>query len=414
MDETAQDLNHIVFNQGVTSGTVASTKKENQSYRMCNRCIMDTTAHGIKFDSKGECSYCKLHDKLERLYPLNEKGINSFYKFIDKIRSIGKGKKYDCIIGISGGRDSIYLLYRAVKEWKLRPLAVNYSNGFDNPVAKENLKRAVRILNIDLRTVKADEKESKDLKIALLKSSTPNLEIGADIAILAALYGVAAKENIRFIMIGNSFRTEGISPLVWSYINPMYLKTIMDRFGTVKLRKWKPDDPGFNLDIWHLFYYIVIKKISMINPNYLVPYIRKEAEELIKKDLGWVDTGAHYFDDLYQSLIYYVYRIKFNIDKRRFNYSALIRSGQMIREEALERMNKPYVIEDPKVISMCLERLGLTLEQFQEYLSHPPKTFLDFYPNYYSDIKKWGPLIKIACQMRIIPVGTYEKFFSCI
>lgn len=385
----------------------------NGNYKICTRCIMDTTAIGITFDEKGECSFCKLHDKLEARYPLNEEGKKALNNIIDKVKRNGKNKKYDCIIGVSGGRDSTYLLYLAKKIWELRPLAVHFNDGFDNPVAGENIKNAVRILGIDLRTITSDWREAKDIRIAFLKASVPNLEVGTDLGIFTALYGVATKEDVKYILTGHSFRTEGISPLTWNYLDGKYLKSILDRFGTVKLRRWRPDDPGYNLTLYQMFYYMVLRGITAVTPMYYVNYIRKEAEPVIKEELRWVNTGAHYFDDLWQSLLYYVYRVKFNVDKRRFNYSALVRSGQMTREEVLQRVKDVYVIEDPKIIDLCIKRLGITRRDLEEFISYPPKTFLD-YPNYYNFIKKFKFLIKIACRMNMIPAGTYDKFFNCM
>ncbi len=374
---------------------------------------MDTTVPGISFDEKGECGFCKLHDKLERLYPLSEKGEKQLNKIIDNIKRSGKNKKYDCVIGVSGGRDSIYLLYKTRKEWGLRPLAVHFDDGFDNPVAGENIKNALGKLKVDLRTVKSDRRESRDIRIAFLKASVPNLEVGTDMGIFAALYGVAAKEDIKYVLTAHSFRTEGIAPLTWNYLDARYLKSVLDEFGTVKLRNWEPDSPGFNLAPGHLFYYMIIRGIRAITPLYYCEYVRKDIDSVIKKEMDWVDTGAHYFDDLWQSLLYYVYRVKFNVDKRRFNYSALIRSGQMTREEALERVKGAYVIEDPGIIDLCIERLEITRKDLEEFMAYPLKTFLD-YPTYYNFIKKLKFPIKIASKMNMIPAGTYDKFFNCM
>jgi N-acetyl sugar amidotransferase len=392
-------------------GTILDLKRK--ALKVCSRCVMDTTAPGITFDEKGECSFCKLHDKLEKIYPLNEKGQQILNGIIDKIKKTGRHKKYDCIIGVSGGRDSTYLLYMAKKMWNLRPLAVHFNDGYDNPVAGENIKNAVRKLNIDLRTITSDWRESKNIRIAFLKASVPNLEVGTDIGIFAALYGVAAKEKIKYILTAHSFRTEGISPLSWNYLDARYLKSVLKKFGTIELRKWRPDDPGYNLTPYSLFYYMIVRGIKAITPMYYINYIRKEAEAIIKKELNWIYPGAHYFDDLWQSLLYYVYRVKFNIDKRKFNYSALIRSGQMAREEALERIKDVYVIEDPNIIKLCIKRLGITSQQLEEFISYPPKTFLD-YPTYYNFIKLFRLPIKIASKMNLIPAGTYDKFFNCV
>ncbi len=381
--------------------------------KRCDRCVMDTTASGIRFSEKGECSFCELHDKLEQAYPLNQKSDRKFQKILNDIRRSGVEKKFDCVVGFSGGRDSTYLLYLAKRVWRLKPLAVHFNDGFDNPVAGENIKNTIEKLQVPLRTITSDWRESKDLRIAFLRASVPNLEVGTDLGIFSALYGVAARENVKYIFTGHSFRTEGIAPLSWSYFEGKYLQSIIKQFGSLKFRKWKPGDPGYNLSLLHMFYYLILKRIRMLTPMFYVTYDRKTADEILTRELNWTNTGAHYFDDLYQSLISYIYRIKFNVDKRKFNYSALIRSGQLSRNEAIERLKNPYRIEDPKVIDLCIKRLGLTKSDFEKIMSLPPKTFQD-YPSYYRMIKALRLPIKIACKLHLIPMATYDKFFKCI
>ncbi len=381
-------------------------------YQLCTRCISDTSIPDITFDDRGECNFCSLHDKLDAQYSLDQRGQKTFAKMLDQIKRKGRGKPYDCVLGVSGGRDSTYNLYLAVKVWGLRPLAVHFNDGFGNPVAGENMHKATQRLGVKMITISSDWRESKDLKIAFLKASTPELEEGTDLGIATALYGVAAKENIKYVLIGQSFRTEGITPLAWNYLDGHYLKAVHKQFGKVPLRKWRPTDPGFNLNSFHLFYYLVIRGIKTVLPLYYTNYVRKEAEAIITAELGWVYPGAHYFDDLYQSLIFYVYRLKFNIDRRLFNYSALVRSGQMTRESALEKVKEIYVIEDPKVIDLCIKRLGITRAELDSYIQEKPKTFRD-YPSSYNWIMRLRPAIKMACKLNILPPVTYDKYFHC-
>jgi N-acetyl sugar amidotransferase len=380
--------------------------------RVCSRCIVDSTVPGAVFDEKGECSYCKLHDKLSAEFPNGAAGKKIIERHLQKIKASGKGKKYDCVLGLSGGRDSTFTLYLAVKEWGLRPLAVHFNDGFGNPVAGENMIKACKKLGVELRTITSDWRESKDLKIAFLKASTPDMEEGTDIGIATALYGAATKENIKYIVIGQSFRTEGIMPLPWNYLDGKYLREVHKMFGKEKLRPWKPDDPGFHLDVFHLFYYTVIRGIRTLPLLYYYDYVRAEAEKILKSELDWVYPGAHYYDDLYQALMQRVYREKFGIDRRKINYSALIRSGQMKREEALERIKEIYVIEDPKVIDLCIKRLGLTKEEFDDIMKLPHKTFRD-YPNHYNFIKYFKLPVKILSKLQLLPGTAYHKYFSC-
>ena len=379
--------------------------------QICKRCIQDSSVPGIYFDSSGVCNYCHLHDLMEKEYPNNWEGEKKLNSLFQKIRRDQKNKKYSCVIGISGGRDSTFLLWLLVKKWNLNPLAVHFNDGFDNPTAGENMLRACKKLDVDLMTVTSHWKEARDLKIDFLKASTPDLNLGTDIGIASALYGASVKHNIKHILLAQSFRTEGIKPLPWSYFDGDYLRNVHNIFGSVSLSPFQPERPGFHLGIKELMYYSIIKGISVWTPLYYYPYIRKTAEAILKEELSWIYPGAHYFDDLYHSLIKYIHRVKFNIDLNMNSDSALLRSGQMSRETALERKKKIYHIEDEDVIRLCLKRLGLSKMELEDYLAIPIKTFKD-YPTSWSKIKKLKWPIRIFSHWGFLPKVTYRKYFQ--
>ncbi len=387
--------------------TIPSDKKHTE----CVRCVQDITVPGIEFDANGVCNFCHSHDELTSIFPNDERGQQFLDKLFDKIRKDGKDKPYDCIVGISGGRDSTYLLWCCVKLWNLRPLAVHFNDGFDNPVAGENMLKAVEKLGVKLITITSDWREAKDLKITFLKASTPDLNLGTDIGIASSLYMMAYKENVQHILIGQSFRTEGIKPLSWAYFDGDYLRNVQKQFGTIQLRPWKPDDPGFNFGTKELFYYSVMKGIKTYTPFYYFPYIRKDGQAIIEKELDWVYPGAHYFDDLYHSLIKYVHRVKFNIDMNMNSDSGLVRSGQLERAIALERKHGIYAIEDPKVIDLCIKRLGITKEEFDTYMKLPVKNFRH-YKTSYPLIRLMRFPIYLLSQLHLIPKITYYKYFK--
>ena len=380
-------------------------------YRQCQRCICDNTIPGVEFDHNGVCSLCKMHDDFDATFPNDDRGERALEIKFDQIRKDAKGKKYDCVIGISGGRDSIYLLYLAVTQWNLRPLAVHFNDGFDNPIAGENMLKAVRKLGVELRTVTSDFRECKDLKIVDLIASTPLLNNGTDVGIGAALYGVAYKEGIKHILFGQSFRTEGVRPIAWAYFDGDHLRAVHNKFGKYPLRKWKADAPGYNLGIKEMFFYTVINGIRVHSPLYNYPYIREEAGAILQRELDWVYPGAHYFDDLYWALITYIHRTKFNIQFRLVEYSALIRSGQMERQIAIKKVETPYQIEDPKIISLCIKRLGITEEEFESYMKLPPRNWWD-YPNSYKWMKLFQFPIFILTKMGIFTQVVYDKYFT--
>ena len=373
---------------------------------------MDTTAPGIIFDALGNCSFCAVHDRMDANFPLGEAGLRTVRQQAAQMRRAGRGQRYDCVLGVSGGRDSTYAVWYCVTQLHLRPLAVHFNDGFGNPVAGENMVRTCQRLGVELRTITSDWRESKDLKIAFLKASVPDMEEGTDLGIATALYGVAAKENIRHVVIGQSFRTEGIAPLSWNYLDGRYLRAVHQQFGTVPLRPWRPNNPGFNLGLKEMFYYAFVRRIKTITLLYHLDYVRNDVDELLVRELGWQNPGAHYFDDLYQSLIYYLNRVKFNIDRRLFNYSALVRSGQMTREDALDRISRINSIEDDAVIALCIKRLGLTRAEFDAMVATPPKTF-HHYPNSYAVLRLLRGPIWLLSKLNFIPESAYDKFFNC-
>lgn len=391
---------------------IVNGKVSNLHEQVCSRCVQDTSVPGISFNSKGECNFCELHDKMTQLFPNDERGEAYLKKTFDAIKKENKHKKYDCIVGISGGRDSTYLIYKVVKDWGLRPLAVHFNDGFDNPVGGENMINAVKKLGVELRTITSDWREAKDLKISFLKASTPDLNLGTDIGIASSLYGMAHKEGLKHILIGQSFRTEGVKPLSWSYFDGDYLRNVQKDFGSVKLKPWTANEPNFNLGIKELFYYTAIKGIKTITPFYYHNYVRKDAEAIITKELDWVYTGAHYFDDLYHSLIKYVHRVKFNIDLNMNSDSALVRSGQLDRTTARERAHSIYKIESERIIDLCVKRLGITHEEFQSYLALPPKTFRD-YKTSYNYIRLAKLPIYVMSRLNLVPKVAYDKYFNC-
>lgn len=387
------------------------TNTISNNFQECTRCVQDTTVPGIEFDENGICNFCHGHDQLTKIFPNDERGQLFLNNLFENIKKDGKHKSYDCVVGISGGRDSTYLLWCCVKLWKLRPLAVHFNDGFDNPVAGENMLKAVEKLGVKLITITSDWREGKDLKITFLKASTPDLNLGTDIGIASSIYSVAHKEGIKHILIGQSFRTEGIKPLSWAFFDGDYLRNVQKELGTVELRKWKADDAGFNFGVKELFYYSVIKGIKTYTPFYYFPYIRKEGQAIIENELDWVYPGAHYFDDLYHALIKYIHRVKFNIDMNMNSDSGMVRSGQLEREVALKRKHGVYAIEDPKVIDLCIKRLALSKEEFESYMQLPLKTFRNYKTSY--NIIRWMRIpIYILSQLHLIPKITYYKYFK--
>lgn len=357
---------------------------------------MDSDVPGIIFDDSGICNYCKVHDKTEKQYPLDNIGRQKFHQVISNIKRKGKNKKYDCVIGISGGVDSTYLLY-ITKKLGLRPRVVHLDNGWNSDTAINNIKNIVAKYNIDLKIVMCDMEEFKDLQLSFLKASVPDMEIPTDHAITSILYQVASQEGIPYIIAGHNYRTEGKVPVLWSYGDSRYIKSVYKIFGkNKKLRKFQ------NMSPFKFLYYSFIKRIKSVRLLYYFDYQRDKIKKIIEKEFAWQDYGGKHHESIYTRFTQsYILPEKFGIDKRKIHFSALIRSNQMTREEALKKIKESPISEkqakeDKEYI---IDKLGITHKEFERIMSLLPKTFLD-YQTYYSIIKRF--LIPIKLFYRLI------------
>ena len=344
--------------------------------QICKRCIMDSTVPFIEFDHNGICNYCKIHDSLEKQYPLGEEGRKSLERIVTKIKNDGVGKKYDCVLGVSGGTDSTYALYLA-KKLGLRPLAVHYDNGWDTETGIHNIENSTKKLGVDLFTYVEKWDEIKDFQKSFFKASTPDIEVLTDIRIKYVLYAVAAKQGVKYIINGSSFRTEGKIPPLWSYGDSTYLQSIQKRFGSKKLKTVR------TLNMIENVYFTFLKGIKVIQILNYVEYSKDAAGKELAKEVDWKDYGGHHYESTITRFCYgYLLPVKFRIDKRRTHFSARMRSGLMTREEALEKikqipLSKEKAEEDMKYI---MKKLDFSEEEFRAILSSAPKTFMD-YPN---------------------------------
>ncbi len=374
------------------------------SQTICARCVSDTTIPDIRFDDKGECNFCRIHDTLVKTFPLDDRGRENLDRLVRKIKAAGKDRKYDCVVGISGGTDSTYTLYLA-RQLGLRPLAVHLNNTWNTDIAAENTKKAVGKLEVDLQEIHCDWDEFRRLQVAFLKASVPDAEIPTDVAIHAILHKVAAEEGIRFVLNGHSFRTEGIAPIGWTYMDGRYINSVYGIYGNGKLKHFP------NLTMSRFAYYTFIKRIKAVAFLNYFDYSKENARKILEKELDWTYYGGHHFESIYTRFI--IVRLllrKFGIDKRKINFSAHIRSGFMTRDEALEKLRETPSIEE-KDVKYCLDRLGITDGEFEEIMRAEPKNFHD-YKTYYSLLKAARPLIKAACRLNLISPVLYLKFFS--
>tara|TARA_B100000579_G_C22810554_1_gene844991 strand:- start:560 stop:1696 length:1137 start_codon:yes stop_codon:yes gene_type:complete len=375
------------------------------SKNICSRCILDDSIQEINFDENNICNFCHIHDEIDKKYELNEKTKNRLNGIINKIKTKGKNKKYDCIVGVSGGRDSTYTLYQAVS-LGLRPLAVHFDNGWNSKIAVKNIHNATKILNVDLETIVANWEEFKDLQLSFLKASVSDGEVPTDWVIFSVLFNIAKKEGIKYIIQGHSFRTEGSTPLSWTYMDGKYVKSVHKLFGKKTIKSFPV------MSMFDYFKYSILYRIKQIRILYYLDYDEKTVMDLLKTKLGWTDYGGKHFESSYTSFFQsYILMKKFNIDKRKLHLSALIRSGQINRESSLKIINKNPYTGGKEQLDYVIKKLGITNKDFNNIMNNKIKTFAD-YRTYYNLIKYLEKPLKFANKINLVPDSVINKFFK--
>ncbi len=357
-------------------------------YNICARCLLDTTDPNIVFDENGVCNHCHDHDRLMKQKVVTGKaGEEYLQKLVDEMKRDGRGKPYDCLIGVSGGVDSTYVAY-LVKKMGLRPLAVHMDNGWDSELAVKNIEETLKRLGIDLHTEVLDWEEFKSLQVAFLKSSTPDSEIPSDHAIWAVLGDLADKLKVKYIVSGFNVRTETHLPRAWSqgHFDWKYIRSVNQLFGRGRLKTFP--------HIGFFTYYrrlLTHRRVDILN---YIDFNKTEAMKILEQELGWRYYGGKHYESIYTRFYQgYILPTKFGYDKRRSHLSSLICSGETTRDAALKELDKPTYQptmqeEDREYV---VKKLGLTDDEFEAILNAPKKTFWD-YPSYGRIIE--GPALK--------------------
>jgi len=352
--------------------------KSNNEYRICNKCVLDNTAEEITFDEEGVCNFCHFFESLikPQWHP-NEFGWELLQAKLEEIKKYGKKRKYNCIIGISGGIDSSYLTYLAVKEFKLRPLVFHVDAGWNSELAVKNIENIITKLEIDLFTYVVDWEEIKDLQRAYFKSGIANLDVPQDHVFFAMLYHYAIKHKIKYVLTGSNFATESILPKSWGYdaMDSIQIKDIHRRFGNVTLKSY----PTINF-FKYFIYYPFVNRMEIIKPLNFMPYSKENAIKLLSDEIGWRYYGCKHGESRFTKFFQtYFLPIRFGYDKRKAHLSSMILSGQIKREQALKELEKPPFqnidIDEEKLF--IAKKLDISLEEFDGYINLPKKTFKD-------------------------------------
>jgi N-acetyl sugar amidotransferase len=353
---------------------------ESRQYQVCTKCVMDTTDSKIVFDDEGVCDHCRTFEKdISPYWHPDDASEKELEKLVAKIKAEGKGKEFDCIMGMSGGIDSSYLTYIMKEKFGLRPLVFHVDAGWNSQIAVNNIERLVDKLGLDLYTHVVDWEEMKDLQLAYFKAGVPNIDVPQDHAFFATMYDFAAKYKIKYILTGGNYSTECVrNPIEWMYYqsDSVQLRDIHSKFGTKPLKNYL-----ITSILWHKFYLPYFKNIKVFRPLDYIQYQKDDAMQLLIEKFGWQKYPQKHFESrftkFYES---YWLPVKFGFDTRKVQYSSLILTNQMTRLEALEKLQT--LSYDPETIKHDFEyiatKLGISIEELEGYLEGPNKNFKDY------------------------------------
>lgn len=371
--------------------------------RVCQKCIYDESVEGIRFDPDGICNYCKMVGDLQEEFGTGvEAGLRSFEKVVQTIKASASKKRYDVIVGVSGGTDSSYMLYLAV-QYGLRPLAVHYDNTFNTAIASQNIYRVTAALGVDLYTHVVDNHQSVDVYKSFFRAGVPELASPDDIALAEVLYRVAFKHRIRYVFEGHSFIEEGVAPMGKSYVDGKYIMDVHRRFGSVRI----PTFP--NMPLWRFLFWTFFVRIKKIRPLWFLKYSKSEAKKFLQSEFGWQDYQGHHLENSMTAFHHSIYTPqKFDLDQRNNVLAAQVRSGQKLRLEALaEFLRGPSY--DEGLFRYVLNRLSISRSEYSKKVSEAPKSFRD-YATYKRHFELLEPLFKVLARKSLVPKSFYLKY----
>lgn len=389
--------------------------------KICTRCVMDSTDPDITFDAHGHCNHCNtfFDTILPRWKKLQEPG--NLEKTLDAIRTAGRGKSYDCIIGLSGGVDSSYVTVLS-REFGLRPLLFHVDGGWNTPESEANVQHLVEITGFDFDKYTVNWDEMRDLQRAFLQAAVPNQDIPQDHLFFAVLFHLAKKMGIRYWLSGSNYASESILPSSWGYsaMDSRHLLAIHKQFGQIPLKTFPLLSP------WeYCRYYLGLgpTTITRIDPLNMVDYRVPAAKATLMSSYGWQDYGRKHGESVFTRFFQnYYLPSKFGYDKRKAHYSSLICSGQMTREEALERLAEP--LYDPMQLdadtAQISNKLGYSREEFSRILRKPVSTHNKYADNTFffslaSQAKRIQTMLSLLARgdVKTFIHKIREKIFAC-
>jgi N-acetyl sugar amidotransferase len=358
-------------------------------YQICAKTIMDTSDPHISFDENSISNhYWDFHNQVKPNWYPNENGNKILEEKIEAIKRAGKGKDFDCILGLSGGVDSSYMLHKVVNDFGLRPLVFHVDGGWNSELAVHNIQVLVDKLGLDLFTEVINWEEMKDFQLAWFKSGVPHIDIPQDHAFVAVLYKFAEKYKIKTILNGGNISTECVMrPLQYFYwgTDMKHINDVISRFGSIPMKTYP-----FSNVFRHKIYLKYFKNVGVFKPLNFMPYTKELAINTLQNEYSWKPYKQKHFESRFTKFFEaYWLPTRFGFDVRRVNLSSLILTDQMTREEALNEMeNLPY---DKNNIDNEFEyiatKLGISVNELREYHQMPLKFYSD-YKNQHKILKR--------------------------
>jgi N-acetyl sugar amidotransferase len=372
--------------------------------KVCSRCIYDERVAAIEFDAQGVCNYCRQIDRLREEYGTGTAaGGARLATIIEEIKRAGAGCRYDCVIGVSGGTDSSYMVYLAKQVWGLRPLAVHYDNTWNSAIATQNIRKVLAGLDVDLYTHVVDNKESDDIFRAFFRAGVAEIEAATDLALAETLYRAAFRYGVRYVLEGHSFLTEGVTPVGRNYFDGQYIRSIHRRFGTRPMKTYPL--MTFSRFLW----WSCVARIRKIRPLWYVSYSKEEARTFLEKTCGWQYYGGHHLENRMTAFFHGIYAPqKFHSDFRNNSLSALVRNGQMSRAAAWAEYSKPPQVEE-ELLAYFKKRLQLSDEEYERVMRAPPRDWRE-YPTYKRRFERLRPLFALLARRNLVPMSFYLKY----
>jgi N-acetyl sugar amidotransferase len=362
-------------------------------YQICTKIVMDTSDQNISFDTNGVCNYYE--DFVTNVKPHWKPGPDGRYLLEEKaeeIRRLGKGKDFDCILGLSGGADSSYMLHVMVTEFGLRPLVFHVDGGWNSEVAVANINGLIDKLGLDLFTEVINWEEMRNFQLAMFKSGVPHLDIPQDMAFVGVLYKFAEKHGIKYILNGGNISTECVPrplDIIYWGTDMVHIRDILSRFGTIPMNTFP-----FSSIFYHKIYLRYLHRIQVLKPLNFIPYIKKEAMQFMNKEYGWKPYPQKHFESRFTRFFEgYWLPSRFGFDMRRVDLSSLILTGQLTRDEALEILQRPPYDQDlvHQDFDYVAAKLGISSEELRGYQEMPKKYYWDYRnQNDIFKIGEWG------------------------